>query len=69
MSLLETVRLFCPYCGEVNEVVVDTSVPLQEYIEDCAICCRPMLLCITVGDRGEVEVSVRGENDESNAVV
>jgi len=63
MSLLETLRLSCPYCGEMNEVVIDTSVASQEYIEDCAICCRPMLLCIEVDDGGEVTVSARAENE------
>lgn len=32
----------CPYCGEVITVLIDDSVPHQEYIEDCQVCCRPI---------------------------
>jgi hypothetical protein len=63
MSLLETVSIMCPYCGEPNEVVVDTSVWRQEYIEDCTVCCRPILLRIVVGEEGEIAVDARSENE------
>ena len=31
----------CPYCWESITVLVDTSVPEQEYVEDCEVCCNP----------------------------
>src|SRR5438309_11143255 len=35
----------CAVCGEEIETVVDESQGLhQEYIEDCAVCCRPNVL-------------------------
>jgi hypothetical protein len=52
----------CPYCGEWVEVLVDTSVEYQEYVEDCSVCCCPMVLSVTVeGD--DVSVLARDEND------
>ena len=39
----------CPYCGEWLEVLIDPSVRLQEYVEDCQVCCRPMTLTVTLG--------------------
>jgi hypothetical protein len=42
MSLIDSVTVTCPWCGEPNELVIDCSVPQQEYIEDCFVCCRPM---------------------------
>jgi hypothetical protein len=63
MTLLETVTVFCPYCGEQNELVVDKSVPQQEYIEDCFVCCRPMGVSVEVGDGGELSVAVRSEDE------
>ena len=42
----------CPYCGEVITVLIDNSVPQQQYIEDCQVCCRPI----------EFDVSVTGED-------
>ncbi len=34
----------CPYCWEPITVLVDTSVPDQEYVEDCEICCNPIAI-------------------------
>ena len=34
--------VYCPYCGEPNEVALDPgSGSRQDYIEDCPVCCRP----------------------------
>ena len=52
----------CPYCGETIELVVDTSMDHQEYIEDCSVCCRPIQLMVAVaGD--DVSVTARDENE------
>lgn len=33
----------CPYCLQTISMVLDTSVEgIQEYIEDCEVCCRPI---------------------------
>lgn len=32
----------CPFCGESIEIVIDPSEDLQDYIEDCSVCCRPI---------------------------
>ncbi len=52
----------CPYCGEVFDIIIDESEPWQEYIEDCWVCCRPIVIGAAVDD-GEVRVTVRSEND------
>ena len=38
--------LRCPYCGERITVLVDHSVDVQTYIEDCEVCCRPITLTV-----------------------
>lgn len=53
----------CPYCGEVFDLLVDCSVPRQQYVEDCEVCCRPIFFEISVGDEGEVVVAARQENE------
>lgn len=63
MSLLETVAVSCPYCGEPNELVIDTSVPQQNYVEDCFVCCRPMQVWTETAHDGEVKVMVRSEDE------
>ena len=40
--MTEAITIHCPYCGEGYETVVDLSAGSQRYIEDCAVCCRPM---------------------------
>ena len=55
--------IYCPYCGETFEIVVDPSEPQQNYVEDCYVCCRPINLSVTVGDQGDIEVVARDENE------
>ncbi len=52
--MLDAITLHCPYCGESFETSVDTSAGSQAYVEDCAICCRPIDVRIRVGDDGEL---------------
>ena len=49
----------CPYCGEVVEVALDPgSGEHQEYVEDCAVCCRPWQVTVNYGADGMADVSV-----------
>lgn len=44
----------CASCLQVVETTVDESGgSVQEYVEDCAICCRPNLLHITLDEEAE----------------
>ncbi len=63
MSLLVSAVILCPYCGEQNELLIDTSVSPQEYIEDCFVCCRPMVVSVEVGDGGELSVAVKSADE------
>lgn len=49
---------FCAVCGEEIETFVDESQgPEQEYIEDCAVCCRPNVLHVSIDpDSDEVTI-------------
>ena len=63
MNPSEPTHIHCPYCGESLEIVVDSFVSRQEYIEDCQVCCKPMTLRISIGDAGQPNIEVHGEND------
>ena len=63
MNPEEVTQIICPYCGELNELFIDCSVPAQEYIEDCSVCCRPMVVAVGVNGCDDLSVVVRGEND------
>lgn len=52
----------CPYCGEIIEVIVDLSVAEQEYVEDCSVCCRPIVMTVSADD-GEVQITARHEDE------
>jgi hypothetical protein len=53
----------CPYCGETITVLVDDSVAEQNYVEDCQVCCRPIVFDIATGADGTLLVSVSPENE------
>ena len=63
MPQLNDKSIGCPYCGETIHVLVDDSLPEQRYVEDCQVCCRPILLDVTVDPGGDIAVSARCENE------
>jgi len=52
----------CPYCGEVIDVLIDGSIEQQDYIEDCQVCCRPIVFQVQVSD-DVVNLQLFSEND------
>ncbi|MCZ2720805.1 CPXCG motif-containing cysteine-rich protein [Marinomonas sp. 15G1-11] len=59
MSELLEKDISCPYCGEMIEVLEDS----QEYIEDCQVCCRPIVFHINSAFDGSPSISVHSENE------
>ena len=53
----------CPYCGESIGVLIDDSLAEQRYVEDCQVCCRPIVLDVSVDLDGDVAVQARSENE------
>jgi Cysteine-rich CPXCG len=54
----------CPYCGETFETEIDASGGSQEYVEDCYVCCKPIIFRIEVGADGELtSIEAEREND------
>jgi len=45
----------CPYCLEEISMLIDPSEPRQEYIEDCEVCCNPILVKIEI-EAGEIVI-------------
>ncbi|MCB1674765.1 MAG: CPXCG motif-containing cysteine-rich protein [Halioglobus sp.] len=63
MNELEESAIRCPYCGEPNTVLVEDIGEDQEYIEDCQVCCRPIVIGVSATPGGEASVSVRAEDE------
>ena len=62
MPALTEKSIGCPYCGETITILVDNSLPEQEYVEDCQVCCRPIVLNASVDSDGDVAVAASVEN-------
>lgn len=63
MLLQEQLDSVCPCCGEAIQLLIDTSIPQQEYIEDCQVCCRPLQIIASVDSQGVPSVVVLNENE------
>ena len=61
-ELLEQ-NIDCPYCDEQISVVIETLEESQEYIEDCQVCCRPIVFNVSIELDGSTAISVHSEND------
>jgi len=56
--------LQCPYCGEHFDTSIDLSGGEQQYIEDCQVCCQPIVVRIQLYPDGELRaVLAAREND------
>jgi hypothetical protein len=61
----DSTEISCPYCGELVEITLDPGGgAVQEYVEDCQVCCRPMRLVVRYRRGGEAEVSAVAEDEE-----
>ena len=54
---------YCPYCGEIISLLIDPSIQLQEYIEDCQVCCSPILITIEITHNEDILINTRKENE------
>ncbi len=54
-ALEQFVDVDCPYCDEVILVRADLSAGSQSYVEDCQVCCQPIMLSVVVAEEGGLE--------------
>ncbi len=50
--MLDWLPVSCPWCGECFETAVDASAGAQQYVEDCQVCCRPIVMHADVDGEG-----------------
>jgi hypothetical protein len=58
---VEEINAQCPYCWQSIQVLIDCSVEAQEYIEDCQVCCRPIVFDVLVDDGGSPTVNLSSD--------
>lgn len=62
--MLQAREITCPYCGESIAIDIDPSGGSQTYIEDCQVCCRPIVFKLSIGYDGDVEAVTAARDDE-----
>jgi hypothetical protein len=60
---ISTETVTCPYCWQPFEISVDLSVEEQQYVEDCFVCCRPVVVRYRSDRRSVIELGVERENE------
>ena len=64
MDPLPSRRVSCPYCGAHFDTFVDLSAGSQRYVEDCHVCCHPIVFELQVGADGALVGLVLHREDE-----
>jgi hypothetical protein len=62
--LIQFETITCPYCWESIEIAVDLSVDTQQQVEDCSVCCRPIVIRYSAADGELVALDVTAETGE-----
>lgn len=58
------IGITCPYCWGRFDHWADAPQGDHQYVEDCRICCHPILLTVTVNCDGKVlAINVKRENE------
>jgi mRNA-degrading endonuclease toxin of MazEF toxin-antitoxin module len=64
MRIVEERTIFCPYCGERMGVEIDmTAGDLQDFIEDCPVCCRAIEIVAKQDIHGHLQLVAKREDD------
>ena len=58
----EEIEATCPYCWELIIVEPEPSDEPVEYVEDCPVCCQPIVYSIVYSTAGSL-VTARKENE------
>ncbi len=57
--MLEETRVTCPHCWEEITLTLDLSVPAQDYVEDCPVCCHPLRILVSAEDGELTGIEIR----------
>ena len=63
LPTLHPVEDTCPWCGEPLELSIDASAGSADYVEDCQVCCAPILVRVRIDDAQSSVLSVHLERE------
>lgn len=62
MEALQEQSAMCPYCGETISLLLDCTQAGDRYVEDCFVCCQPIVVSLYTGEDGELQCQLSAEN-------
>jgi hypothetical protein len=62
MILIQGQDATCPHCWETITLTLDLSVAEQSYVEDCPVCCKPLLVSYATSNGEVSEFSVEASD-------
>ena len=62
--MIQYETITCPYCWESIEIALDLSVESQQQVEDCSVCCRPIVIRYSATDGELTDLEIVAENRE-----
>lgn len=66
MEALQERSAMCPYCGEKISLLLDCTQAGDSYVEDCSVCCQPILVSLYsgegTGDGNNLQFQLSAEN-------
>ena len=63
MDQMTECKFVCPYCWQPMQILVARPDLPAELVEDCQVCCRPIVLDVSLDPDGEATVGTRQENE------
>jgi hypothetical protein len=61
---LQELGVQCPYCGKGFATQIDITAGDQNYIEDCQVCCKPIMFNVHIDADGKIsEAEIHREDD------
>jgi Cysteine-rich CPXCG len=62
--LIQQESITCPYCWQTIEIVLDLSADEQRYVEDCSVCCRPIVIAYRTDGETLASLEIAAESEE-----
>jgi hypothetical protein len=62
MILIQGQEATCPHCWEPITLNLDLSVSGQSYIEDCPVCCKPLVVSYSAANGKVTDFSVEASD-------
>jgi hypothetical protein len=60
--LIQSTTITCPYCWQAIEILLDLSSSGQRQVEDCSVCCRPIVIDYRAEDGELMTLEIEAES-------